>query len=1112
MSSHEMRPSVAGAAGGLGMWTLAVAAVAAAGVSGAAFAQEQQVRLGPPAAWVQPAGEIRTDAPDDGAAVRFLLMDTQLHFGPEGASSYAETAMRIQTPQGLQAMSTVSLPWDPALGGVTVHKLQVIRGKAVIDLLAKQKFTVLRRESNLEAQELDGVLTAVLQPEDLRVGDVVDMAFTLTIKDPALAGHVQWGIAPPNIAIDDLRLKASADQRAFSWRAGEGIDGLKAGVTSEGRLVSASMKNVQPVLPVQGAPSRFNWGRFVQFSDFKSWAEVSAVMAPLYAKASTLGPSSPLQAEIAKIKAASPDPKARAEAALALVQDQVRYLALSMDDGGYVPADADQTWKRRFGDCKGKTVLLLALLHGLGIEAQPALVNAANGDGLDLRLPSAGVFDHVLVRATIAGRTYWLDGTRLGDKRLDDIDTPDMSWALPVQAQGAALMRLTVPPLERPMSVTNLRLDASKGLDVPAAAHGEVLFRGDAAVALNLKMSDVTAAQRDQGLRAYWTSAYSYVTPTKVTASYDPVAREERWVMDGVATLAWDPGTPSGRFLLIDGSNLGWTPDFNRPPGPHADAPFAVGYPSYEEIRQTVILPNKGAGFVVQGADFEQKAAGRAFVRHARLDKGVFTLDATIKSLAPEFPASEAGEAAKTLKEMAKNSVYIGASDSYRMTRDDVEAYRKKTLTTAKDLVKRGDAMKQRGYLAQARSDMEAAIKLEPKDADPVIRIAEVYALQGDFAAAREAIRKAAVLAPDDGKIPRMTGFVDMVEGNYEQAVADFGKALAKDPKDLFARGERLAAYENLGRTDQALAEVEGLLKDNPKDQNARFSKIGILIEADRIDQALAEADAIIAADPKASQPHLSKAAILELAHRQAEAQAEYDAALALNRTAQGYVSRAASRPAQDYAAQLKDLDEALKLDPGNAAALSTRAAIEARRGDADKALADVNAALEQDPDNLALRQARAYVYVKAGKTDLALAEMAWARNTIEDTGGSWNSLCYNQAMWNLSLDKALADCDKALSLSPRSAAILDSRAFVLFRLGRLDEALKDYALALKLAPRQVDSLYGRALAELQKGMVTEGRADLEAARRLRPRIDETFASYGVKPPAAYASSNSATR
>ena len=1101
--------------GGVGMWKVAVVAAAAVGWSAQAQAQaltqDQQVPVGPPAAWVQPAGAIKADAPDDGAALRFLLMDAQLHFGPEGTSSYAETAVRIQTPQGLQAMSTVTLPWDPALGRATMHKLQIIRGGEVIDLLAKQKFTVLRRESNLEAQQLDGVLTAVLQPEDLRVGDIIDMAFTLTTKDPALAGHVQWASAPPNIAIDDLRMKATAE-RSIYWRAGEGMDGLKPGVVGEGRQVSVSMTNVQPVLPVQGAPSRFNRGRFVQFSDFKSWAEVSAVMAPLYAKASTLEPASPLQAEIARIKAASADPKARAEAALALVQDQVRYVALSMDDGGYVPAAADQTWKRRFGDCKGKTTLLLALLHGLGIEAQPALVNATDGDGMDQRLPSASVFDHVLVRATIAGRVYWLDGTRLGDRRLDDIETPDMSWTLPVQAQGATLTRLTVPPAERPITVANLRLDASKGLDVPAPAHGEVLFRGDAAVALNLKLSDVTAAQRDQGLRAYWTEAYSYVTPTKVTATFDPVAREERFVMDGVATLAWDPGTPSGRFLLIDGSNLGWTPDFTRTPGPHADAPFAVGYPAYNDAHVTVILPNKGAGFWVQGADFEQKAAGRSFVRHARLEKGVFTLDATLKSLAPEFPASEAEEAATTLKELAKNSVYLGAPDSYRMTREEIDQYRKKTLTTAKDLMKRGDAMRQRGYLAQARSDMEAATALDPKSMDPLARLAEVSAMQGDIAAAREALKKGFALSPDEAKLHRMAGFVAMVEPNFEEAIGEFSKALGKDPKDRYSRRQRSVAYLNLGRTDEAVADADDLLKDNAKDTDARRWKIDILLRAGKGDLAMAETDAAISLDPKSAAAHNQKGDVLRFLGRAAEAQAQFDAALDLNHTAAGYLSHASAWPRSENAARLKDVEEALKLDPDNETARDALAYDEAVAGQFDQAIAHVNESIARDPDSVGPRTTRAFIYARAGKTDLAVADMDWTRAHIEETASALNAICYDQAMWNLSLEKALADCDKAVSLSPRSSAILDSRAFVLFRLGRTDEALRDYALVLKLAPREANSLYGRGLAELQKGQVNEGRADLEAARRLQPRIDETFASYGVTPPAAYASSNSATR
>ena len=1093
------------------MWKIAAALVAAAGCATQAQAQDQQIRQGPPAAWIQPAAAIKVDSPDDGAAVRFLLMDSQLHFGAEGVTQYAETAVRVQNPQGLQAMSTVTLPWDPALGTLTLHKLHILRGGEVIDVLAKQQFTVLRRERNLEAQQLDGWLTAVIQPEDLRVGDVIDMAYSLASKDPALAGHVQAIRSIPNVMVDDLRLRASGDQTIF-WRASDGLDGLKPGVTSQGRSLSLSMTDVQPVMVPTGAPLRFRTGRSVQFSDFKSWAEVSSVMAPLFAKASTLPPDSPLQAEIARIKAASSDPKARAQAALALVQDQVRYVNLAMNDGGYVPAEADTTWKRRFGDCKGKTVLLLSLLHGLGIEAQPTLASISNGDGLDERLPTLAAFDHVLVRATIGGRVYWLDGTRLGDKRLDDIDTPNFSWTLPVQASGATLVRLTPPPLTSPTTVVTLSLDASKGLEVPATAHAEAVFRGDAGWALNARLNDMAPAQRQAALRDFWTKTYGVLSPVTVTTSFDPLKREERVIMDGTANLTWDPGNNNTRVYYVAASALGGKPDFTRQPGPRADAPFAVPYPAFAETHQTVILPNKGQGFRLQGGDVDQRVAGRWFSRKARIEKGVFKLDVATQSLAPEFPASEAPAAEQALKDLAKASVYIGAPANYRMTAEDVGAYQKKILTTPRDLLRRGDAMRQRGLLAQARTDLEKAISLDPKAPAPLADIAQVYALQGDFPAAHDAVKKSLALKPDDVGPYRAEGFVDMVEARYTAAVEAFGKVLAKDPADRYALRQRAIAFQNLNDTDKALADADALLKANARDADARQLKVNILLQAGKTDLALAEADAGLALAPKTAPAHVFKGDVLRLLRRDPEAQAEYDAALDLDRSAGGYVGRAARRLVSDHAARLKDAEEALKLDPDNELAQADRASEEALTGQVDKAIAHINDVVAKNPDDLAPRRARALIYARAGKPDLAAVDVDWMRAHAENTAADWNETCYGQATADLSLDKALADCDKGVSLAPRNAGLLDSRALVLLRLGRTDDAIAAYDLALTLAPRQADSLYGRGLAKIRKGQTREGQADLTAALAIRPHIDDVFAEWGLKPPEAYASSNSATK
>lgn len=58
----------------------------------------------------------------------------------------------------------------------------------------------------------------------------------------------------------------------------------------------------------------------------------------------------------------------RSQMALSLVEDRIRYVYVGLDGGNYRPANADETWEQKFGDCKAKTALLLAILRGLNIR------------------------------------------------------------------------------------------------------------------------------------------------------------------------------------------------------------------------------------------------------------------------------------------------------------------------------------------------------------------------------------------------------------------------------------------------------------------------------------------------------------------------------------------------------------------------------------------------------------------------------------------------------------------------------------------------------------------------------------------------------------------------
>ncbi|MDQ2861924.1 MAG: DUF3857 domain-containing protein, partial [Pseudomonadota bacterium] len=738
-----------------------------------------------------------------------------MRFGPSSTSLYFESVVRAQTAQGLAALGTVALPWKPDTGTLTVHKVNILRGGQVIDALAGHKFTVLRRETNLDSAMLDGILTATLQVEGLRVGDALDLAGTYETADPIMNGHSELLLPiSTGASVDHLSLRAAwARPKVIRWRAGDGLASPRLTTNGGVTELTLDMRGVEPLTPPKEAPDRFGRAREIDFTDFTSWADVSALFAPLYAKAATLAGDSPLKAEAATIRAASVDPAIRAAAALALVQDKVRYVFLGMNDGGFTPAAADTIWSRRFGDCKGKTALLLALLKELGIEAQPALVTSTAGDGLEARLPAAEIFDHVVVRAVIAGRVYWLDGTRAGDRNLASLRVPPFLWALPVQATGAALVPLLVAPLGEPDALTVLKLDASAGLGLPAPAHAEIRLRGDVATGLDLKIADLAPADLDRVLRDYWTKQYDFIEAKSVKAAFDAASGEERWTMDGVAKMAWNTATGvAGKRYEADGAGLGWKADFKRDPGPHAGAPFAVDYPFFDKSIETIVLPRAGVGFVIDGDNIDKTVAARTFLRTARIDKGVFSMEASTRTLGREFPAAEAAAASTAIREMAGEGLFVRAPANYADTAQEIDALIASQPKTAAEFNDRGWALLQRNAREKAVADFDKAIALDGAAPLAYANRANARFWLGRFDEARADAEKATALDSHQEVAWRVFGLLAAREGRLSDAVAMYTRAIDEDASDVWTYRQRAAAYWELSNSDKALADlVKGL-------------------------------------------------------------------------------------------------------------------------------------------------------------------------------------------------------------------------------------------------------------------------------------------------------------
>jgi tetratricopeptide (TPR) repeat protein/transglutaminase-like putative cysteine protease len=899
-------------------WALALAMAAAP-----AFAADQP-KYRPVPDWVKPI-PIPAEAPAaDGGAVQVLLMDSQTDFSGHGDLFFSEFAARVNSPQGLAAMGTLTTVWNPETDTVIIHRASILRGGKAIDLLAGgKKFTVLRRETNLELAMLDGRLTATLPTEGLQVGDVLDLAVTIERRDPVVQGRsegVSRLIGAGRVAHTYFRSIWPA-AKPMRWRTTEGL-GEPQVVRRDGQVeLVYDLKGAKTPTPPKDAPARFNDLATSEVTQYADWAEVAALVAPLYAKATTLTADSALRAEVEKIRTSSADPKRRAEGALRLVEEKVRYLFLGMNAGNYLPAAADATWGRRYGDCKGKTALLLALLHELGVEAEPVLVSTTGGDGLDQRLPMLAYFDHVMVRAVIDGKVYWLDGTRQGDRGLDDIPTPNVGWVLPVRAAGAKLEKLSPPPLATPWYDRTVRLDARAGLDKPAPADVTLIWRGDDALRNKLMLETFSTADAEKFMRAYWRGELPWVEIGKVAFAWDAARGELALSMKGQASMDWTKGDGVRDFDIAD-SSLGWTTSYRREPGPHEDAPYAVEYPMFKRWRVEIQLPGKGAGFaILNGADVKQTTAGIEFARTTTLKDGVVSMDATERSLAPEFPAAEADAAAKALRDLSDRDVFVRAGSAYQATLASDAPAPEWTPTTAaqfsargaqrlndddydgaiadfeqalrlepgvgKHLYNRGVARFYKGQDDLALTDFTQALKLKPDDVLALVARGEVYLEKGDEARARADFDQAIRLSPKDPAIAvRAAGDYDRA-GRFEAAVKLYDALISAAPApaaDQSARwhGARCRLRGEWGRGPaEGLVDCVAALKSKPSDAEALEGRALLNFRAGRFGQAEADFTAVLKAEPKRASALYGRGLTLAAEGRKIESAADLAAAKA---------------------------------------------------------------------------------------------------------------------------------------------------------------------------------------------------------------------------------------
>lgn len=458
-------------AGTLARRLAARALLAGALLAGAAQvgAAETEYRIEAVADWVDPPSWKDVDAPDGQLrnGTWYLFADTQVRLSGHSRETYRAFAIKAVNGNGVDAAANIRISFDPSFQSLTLHRIDVIRAGNRSARLAGTKIQVLQRETGLEYRIYDGSRTLNAFLDDVRVGDVVEYAYTVAGSNPVFEGRefgsfqLQFSEPAQNLR---ARLLLPAN-RPVSIRTQN--DPPAAVVTEHDgfRDHRWSASDVAALVVEDGAPGWYHPYPGVQWSEFADWMAVANWAKPLYDVPKVLPPT--LRAEIGAI-ARDEDPAQRLLGALRFVQDEIRYLGVEIGPGSHAPSPPALVFERRFGDCKDKTLLLLSMLRELGIEARPALVNTYSGTGLPERQPSPGLFDHVLVEARIGRSRYWLDPTRSSQKGdLAHLFQPDHGHALVVDSQSRSLTAMKNPSGAMNRKRVRAVFDAREGIDQP---------------------------------------------------------------------------------------------------------------------------------------------------------------------------------------------------------------------------------------------------------------------------------------------------------------------------------------------------------------------------------------------------------------------------------------------------------------------------------------------------------------------------------------------------------------------------------------------------------------------------------------------------------------------
>jgi transglutaminase-like putative cysteine protease len=472
--------------------------------------------------------EARDAAKGSDYAALYLRLDTEVTIGRDFSviERHRHRAF-LRTGESLDELGTLNLPSSPPFYTTRLEGVRIIKPDGSQVLVNPRAYDERRTEDNKEADDArsKGRTDAPLAPPflplpEVTAGCLVEAAWTVERRSSTSIPEFseKWYLAEGYpIRLLNLSITTPSDTRWTTFAPN--IPAATVTTTPDTHIASWSIADLPAFEPRAGDPPQSLFTPWVGVSSLVSWDAFAAWYQRIATGSDTTGPE--IDALAADIAQAHPDRAGRLRAAYERVS-ALRYVAIELGVGAFRPRTPEQVWKQRYGDCKDKANLLVAVLEKLGIPAEFCLVNRFGHTFTDW--PS-WQFNHAVARvpaATDAGQPHdlWLDTTdRLvpfGIVAPGDLGRHALAFSR--DFSKAAFHEITAT--QEPASVW-------KELWTPGTdGHATVLLGGDGAAAVDLRhlFLNLSPAQRARRLQSLYPDNEFTVTRVDVGDAFDLAA------------------------------------------------------------------------------------------------------------------------------------------------------------------------------------------------------------------------------------------------------------------------------------------------------------------------------------------------------------------------------------------------------------------------------------------------------------------------------------------------------------------------------------------------------------------------------------------------------------